>query len=179
MEFKESKTYANLLTAFAGESQAHTKYSYYAAQSRKEGYEQFGAIFDETSHNEREHAEIWFKYLHGESMPDTMSNLIDCIAGEHYEWADMYKHFAEEARAEGYEKLAVLFDLVGSVEKTHEERFEKLKQNLEQGIVFTESQETVWLCRNCGYIHVGKQAPTVCPVCAHPQAYFERKANNY
>ena len=179
MEFKGSKTEANLMTAFAGESQARNKYSYYASKAKKDGYQQIAAIFEETANNEKEHAKIWFKELHGGSVPSTVENLADAASGENYEWTEMYKSFAETAKEEGFDRIAALFEMVGAIEKEHEERYKKLLANLEEGIVFADTDEVVWVCRNCGHIHVGKNAPEVCPVCAHPQAYFERKANNY
>ena len=179
MEFKGSKTEANLMAAFAGESQARNKYTYYASQAKKDGYEHIANIFQMTADNEKEHAKIWFKQLHGGKIPGTMENLLDGAAGEHYEWTDMYKGFAEEAKAEGFNEIAALFQMVGDIEKEHEERYRKLIENLEKGIVFERSNEVVWICRNCGHIHVGKNAPSVCPVCKHPQAYFELRAENY
>ena len=170
MEFKGSKTEANLMAAFAGESQARNKYTYYASQAKKDGYEQIANIFQMTADNEKEHAKIWFKQLHGGKVPGTMENLLDGAAGEHYEWTDMYK---------GFNEIAALFQMVGDIEKEHEERYRKLIENLEKGIVFERSNEVVWICRNCGHIHVGKNAPVVCPVCKHPQAYFELRAENY
>ena len=179
MEFKGSRTEANLMAAFAGESQARNKYTYYASKAKKEGYQQIAAIFEETAGNEKEHAKIWFKELNGGEVPDTMTNLADAAAGENYEWTEMYKQFAEEAREEGFTRIAALFEMVGKIEKEHEERYKKLLSSLEGGIVFEDTEEVVWVCRNCGHIHVGKKAPVVCPVCKHPQAYFERKAANY
>ena len=179
MEFKGSKTEANLMTAFAGESQARNKYSYYASKAKKDGYQQIAAIFEETANNEKEHAKIWFKELHGGAVPSTVENLADAASGENHEWTEMYRSFAETAKEEGFDRIASLFEMVGAIEKEHEERYKKLLENLESGIVFTDTDEVVWVCRNCGHIHVGKNAPEICPVCAHPQAYFERKANNY
>ncbi len=179
MEFKGSKTEANLMAAFAGESQARNKYTFYASQAKKEGYEQIAAIFEETAHNEKEHAELWFKYLHNGSIGTTLANLEDGASGEHYEWSEMYKEFSETAKQEGFTEIATVMKLVADIEKSHEERYRKLIQNLEQDIVFKCNEETVWVCRNCGYIHVGKAAPAICPACKHPQAYFERKAKNY
>ena len=179
MEFKGTKTEANLMTAFAGESEARNKYTFYASQARKDGYEQIGDIFDMTAANEREHAKIWFKYLHGGKIGSTPENLRDAAAGENFEWTTMYKNFAEEAKQEGFEELATLFTLVGGIEKEHEERFKTLAENLDKGIVFARSGEVVWLCRNCGYLHVGKEAPKICAVCKHPQSFFEIKAQNY
>lgn len=179
MELKGSKTEANLLAAFSGESQARNKYTYYAATARKEGYEQIGDIFDQTAANEKEHAEIWFKYLHDGSLPDTTQSLLDAAEGEHYEWTTMYKEFAEIADQEGFTEIAAIMRLVANIEKEHEERFKKLSVNLKENKVFTRDGEQVWLCRNCGHIHVGKSAPQVCPVCKHQQSYFEIKAENY
>lgn len=179
MEFKGSRTEANLMAAFAGESQARNKYTYFASKAKKEGYQQIAAIFEETAGNEKEHAKIWFKELHDGEVPTTAENLKAAAEGENYEWTEMYKQFAEEAREEGFNRIAVLFEMVGKIEKEHEERYKKLLASLEDGIVFEETEEVVWVCRNCGHIHVGKKAPVVCPVCKHPQAYFERKAENY
>lgn len=178
MELKGSKTEANLKTAFAGESEATNKYTYYASKAKKDGYNQIAAIFEETAGNEREHAKLWFKLLHG-GMPDTMENLKDAAAGENYEWTDMYKTFAEEARAEGFNEIADLFDGVAAIEKEHEERYKKLIANIEGGLVFSRDNDMIWQCANCGHIVVGKKAPGVCPVCAHPQSYFQIKAENY
>ena len=178
MELKGSKTEANLKTAFAGESEARNKYTYYASKAKKEGYEQIAALFTETANNEKEHAKIWFKLL-TDGIQDTVTNLKDAAAGEHYEWTDMYAKFAKEAREEGFDYIANLFDGVAAIEKEHEERYRKLLANIEQGIVFSRDGDMVWQCANCGHIHVGKEAPEICPVCAHPRAYFERKAENY
>ena len=175
---KGTKTEANLLTAFAGESQARNKYTYYASAAKKEGYEQIAAIFQETADNEKEHAKIWFKLLHG-GMPDTTTNLTDAAAGEHFEWVDMYAKFAQEAKEEGFARIAYLFDAVAKIEKEHEERYLKLLSNLKEDIVFKKGEEIVWICRNCGHIHVGKEAPVKCPVCDHPQSYFQERAENY
>ena len=180
MEFKGSRTEANLMAAFAGESQARNKYTYYAAQARQEGYEQIGAIFEETAHNEKEHAELWFKYLHNGSIGPTRANLADAASGEHYEWSEMYKEFSEIAKEEGFTEISAVKSLVANIERAHEERYLKLLQNLEKNVVFQcEDGQTVWICRNCGHIHTGKTAPGMCPVCKKPQAYFERKAQNY
>lgn len=175
---KGSKTEQNLMTAFAGESQAHTKYLYYASKAKKDGYVQIGALFEETARNEKEHAKIWFKLLHG-GMPSTAENLQDAADGENYEWTDMYKGFAETAREEGFSEIADLFNGVAAIEKEHEERYKKLLANVQGGLVFSKDGDTVWQCANCGHIVVGKQAPEVCPVCAHPQAYFQVRAENY
>ncbi len=179
MELKGTKTEANLLAAFAGESQAHTKYQYYASKAKKDGYEQIAALFQETAGNEKEHAKIWFKLLHGGSVPGTIENLQDAAAGENYEWTDMYATFAKEAKEEGFDKIATLFAMVGAIEKEHEERYRKLLANIEEGIVFSRDGDTIWKCRNCGHIVVGKKAPQLCPVCDHPEAFFEIKAENY
>ena len=176
---KGTRTEANLMAAFAGESQATNKYTYYASKAKKDGYVQIANIFEETARNEREHAKIWFKLLHGGSVPGTMDNLADAAAGENYEWTDMYATFAKEAREEGFEEIAFLFDGVAAIEKEHEERYRKLLANIEGGLVFSRDGDMIWQCGNCGHIHVGPKAPQVCPVCAHPQAYFELKANNY
>lgn len=178
-DLKGTKTEANLATAFAGESQAHTKYLYYASKAKKDGYVQIAELFEETAHNEKEHAKIWFKLLHGGAIPGTMDNLKDAATGENYEWTDMYKTFAEEARAEGFDEIAELFDGVGAIEKHHEERYIKLLQNIEGGLVFSRDGEQIWQCSNCGHIVVGKKAPEECPVCAHAQAYFRIEALNY
>ncbi len=179
MNLKGSKTEKNLLAAFAGESQAYTKYTYYASKARKDGYQQIGDLFEETAKNEKEHAKIWFKQLHGGEMPETTENLKDAAAGENYEWTDMYATFAKEAEEEGFTELARLFKGVAAIEKAHEERYLKLLKNIEDGIVFSRDGDTIWKCGNCGHIVVGKKAPEVCPVCAHPKAYFEIKAENY
>ncbi len=179
MDLKGSKTEANLAIAFAGESQARNKYTYFASKAKKEGYQQIAAIFEETAANEKEHAEIWFKYLCGGAIASTAENLKAAAAGEHEEWTDMYANFAKVAKEEGFDRLAFLFDAVGKIEKTHEERYLKLLDNLTANEVFEKAEPVVWVCRNCGHVHVGKQAPEVCPVCAHPQAYFELKGQNY
>ena len=178
-ELKGSKTEANLLTAFAGESQATNKYTYYASKAKKDGYEQIAAIFTETANNEREHAKLWFKHLHGGAVPATTENLADAAAGENYEWTEMYAEFAKVAREEGFLAIAAQFEGVAKIEKGHEERYRKLLANIEGGLVFSRDGDMVWQCRNCGHIVVGKAAPAACPVCAHPQAYFEIMANNY
>lgn len=179
MELKGSKTEANLKTAFAGESEARNKYTYYASKARKDGYHQIADIFEETAANEKEHAKLWFKLLQGGSIADTMTNLKDAAEGENYEWTDMYKTFAEEAKAEGFVQIAALFEGVAAIEKEHEERYRKLLDNIEKGIVFSRDGDMIWQCANCGHIVVGKKAPEVCPVCAHPQSYFQIKAENY
>ena len=177
-ELKGSKTEANLMTAFAGESQARNKYTYYASKAKKDGYVQIAAIFEETANNEKEHAKMWFKLLHG-GIGDTVDNLKDAAAGENYEWTDMYAGFAKTAREEGFDHIADLFEGVAKIEKEHEERYLKLVKNLEEGLVFSRDGDVIWQCANCGYIVIGKKAPEVCPVCAHPQAYFQIKAENY
>ena len=179
MELKGSKTESNLLAAFAGESQARNKYTYYASKAKKDGYEQIAAIFEETAANEKEHAKMWFKLLHGGDIPGTMENLEDAAAGENYEWTDMYAEFAKTAKEEGFDHIAYLFEEVAKIEKEHEERYRKLIGNIEEGIVFSRDGDKIWKCRNCGHIHIGKQAPEVCPVCAHPKSFFELKAENY
>ena len=179
MELKGSRTEANLMAAFAGESQARNKYTYYASKARKDGYEQIAAIFEETANNEKEHAKMWFKELHGGDIPTTAENLLDAAEGENYEWTDMYAEFAKVAHEEGFERIAYLFEGVAAIEKEHEERYLKLLDNVKEGKVFDCGEVKVWKCRNCGHIHVGKTAPAVCPVCSHPQAYFEIKAENY
>ncbi len=176
---KGTKTEANLMAAFAGESQARNKYTYYASKAKKDGYVQIANIFEETAANEKEHAKIWFKLLHDGAIPDTMTNLKDAAEGENYEWTDMYAQFAKEAREEGFEDIAVLFDEVGKIEKEHEERYRKLIANIEGGLVFSRDGDCIWQCSNCGHIVVGQKAPEVCPVCNHPQAYFQLKAENY
>ena len=178
MEFKDSKTYKNLETAFAGESQARNKYTYYASKAKKEGYEQIAELFTATANNEKEHAKIWFKLLH-DGMPDTLTNLKDAAEGENYEWTDMYATFAKEAKEEGFDHIAYLFEQVGAIEKEHEERYRKLLANIEDGLVFSREGDMVWECGNCGHIHVGQGAPKVCPVCDHPQAHFRLRATNY
>ena len=179
MDLKGTKTEANLKAAFAGESEARNKYTYYAAKAKKEGYVQIAALFEETAANEKEHAKIWFKLLHGGEIPDTASNLEDAAAGENYEWTDMYARFAEEAKEEGFDQIAYLFESVGAIEKEHEERYLKLLANLKDGIVFSRDQDMIWQCANCGHVVVGKKAPEICPVCSHPKAYFQIKAENY
>ena len=179
MNLKGSKTEANLMTAFAGESQARNKYTYYASKATKEGYEQIAAIFTETANNEKEHAKLWFKLLHDGDVPNTEANLADAAAGENYEWTEMYAEFAKIAKEEGFDRIAYLFEAVGKIEKEHEERYRKLLENVKGGLVFSKDGDMVWVCRNCGHIHIGKNAPEVCPVCAHPKAYFELRAQNY
>ena len=177
MELKGSKTEANLLAAFAGESQARNKYTYFASKAKKEGYVQIANLFEETANNEKEHAKIWFKLLDG--IGSTAEHLKAAAEGENYEWTDMYATFAKEAREEGFDHIANLFEMVGEIEKEHEQRYLKLLANVENGLVFSKEGDTVWQCSNCGHIVIGKKAPEVCPVCAHPQAYFQVKAENY
>jgi len=179
MELKGSKTEANLMAAFAGESQARNKYSYYASKAKKDGYEQIAAIFEETANNEKEHAKMWFKQLHGGSVPSTIENLKDAASGENYEWTEMYKEFSEIAKEEGFDEIARLFKMVGDIEKHHEERYKKLLENIENGTVFHKEEETIWVCRNCGHVYYGKDALKVCPVCDHPESYMELRATNY
>ncbi len=179
MELKGSKTEQNLMSAFAGESQARNKYTYFASQARKEGYEQIASIFEETANNEKEHAKLWFKELNGGSVPSTLDNLNDAANGENYEYTTMYSDFAKEAREEGFDRIADLFERVGEIEKEHENRYRKLIDNIEKELVFSSEGDTIWICRNCGHVVIGKKAPLVCPVCAHKQSFFERKANNY
>ena len=179
MELKGSRTEANLMAAFAGESQARNKYTYYASKARKEGYEQIAAIFEETANNEKEHAKMWFKELHGGDIPTTAENLLDAAEGENYEWTDMYAEFAKVAHEEGFERIAYLFEGVAAIEKEHEERYRKLLKNVEDKLVFSKDGEAIWICRNCGHVVVGKEAPKVCPVCAHPQSFFELRKENY
>ena len=179
MELKGSKTEKNLEAAFAGESEARNKYTYYASQAKKDGYIQISNIFEETAKNEKEHAKLWFKELKGGSMPDTKGNLKDAAEGEYYEWTDMYPGFAKEAREEGFTRIATLFEMVAKIEKGHEGRYKKLLKNIEDEIIFSRDGSCIWQCSNCGHIVVGKNAPKICPVCQHPQSYFEIKAENY
>ena len=179
MELKGSKTEKNLMDAIAGESQARNKYTYFASKAKKEGYEQIAAIFQETADNEKEHAKLWFKLLCGGDIPTTAQNLADAAAGENFEWTDMYDRMAKEAKEEGFDHIAFLFEEVGKIEKEHEARYKKLLENVQDGKVFEAGEIKIWKCRNCGHIVVGTKAPAVCPVCAHPQAYFEIKAENY
>ena len=173
MNIKGTKTEKNLMEAFAGESQARNKYTFYSSKAKKEGYEQIAAIFDETAGNEKEHAKLWFKYLHNGEVPSTLENLIDAAAGEHGEWTSMYERMAKEAKEEGFDELAAKFLGVAAIEKRHEERYLKLAQIVKEGKVFKKTSKKVWICRNCGHVYVGDEAPKVCPVCNHPQAYFE------
>ena len=177
-DLKGSRTEANLMAAFAGESQARNKYTFYASKAKKDGYEQIARIFLETADNEKEHAKIWFKLLH-DGMPGTPENLLDAAGGENYEWTEMYAQFAKEAKEEGFDHIAWLFEAVGKIEKEHEERYRALINNIQNNQVFVKPGESVWQCSNCGHIHIGKEAPGVCPVCEHPQAYFQIKAENY
>jgi rubrerythrin len=179
VDFESSQTKKNLEAAFAGESQATNKYAYYASKAKKEGYVQIADIFTETSGNEREHAKLWFKYLHGGEVPDTLTNLKDAAAGENYEWTDMYAGFAKTAEEEGFKEIAAKFRLVGDIEKAHEERYLKLAGRVEKGEVFEREGVKVWKCLNCGHLHVGPKAPKICPACNHPQSYFEEQVVNY
>jgi rubrerythrin len=179
MELKGSQTEKNLMEAFAGESQARNKYTYFASKAKKDGYEQIAAIFEETAGNEKEHAKIWFKYLNGGDVPTTTDNLKAAADGENYEWTDMYESFAKTAEEEGFTEIAEKFRQVGEIEKHHEERFRKLLKNIEDEVVFSKDGDKIWICRNCGHVVVGKSAPDVCPVCNHPKSYFEVKAENY
>lgn len=179
MELKGSKTEKNLMEAFAGESMARNKYNYYASKAKKDGYEQIAAIFEETAGNEKEHAKLWFKELHNGSIPETLENLLDAAHGENYEWTDMYAKFAKEAQEEGFDRIANLFASVAKIESEHEKRYLKLVENIRANQVFLKEETTVWVCRNCGHIHVGKEAPKVCPTCSHPQSFFEVRSQNY
>lgn len=179
MNLKGTKTEKNLQEAFAGESQARNKYTYYASKAKKDGYEQIAAFFEETAGNEKEHAKMWFKYLHDGSVPSTIENLKDAAAGEHGEWTEMYARMAKEAREEGFEEIARKFELVGDIEKRHEERYLALLKNIEDKTVFAKNEEKMWICRNCGHVHIGKEAPEKCPTCDHPQSYFEVLNNNF
>ncbi len=178
-ELKGTKTEKNLMDAFAGESMARNKYTYFASKARKEGYEQIAALFEETAGNEKEHAKMWFKYLEGGEIGDTLSNLKAAAEGENYEWTDMYDRMAKEAEEEGFKEIAAKMRMVGAIEKHHEERYRKLLKNIEDAVVFSREGDCVWVCRNCGHIVVGKKAPKVCPVCLHPQSFFEIKAENF
>lgn len=178
-ELKGTKTEANLKTAFAGESEARNKYTFFASKAKKDGYVQISKIFEETAGNEKEHAELWYKYLHGGEIGTTTENLLDAAEGENYEWSDMYATFAKEAREEGFLELAAKFEGVAKIEREHENRYRKLLQNIESGIVFSREGDTIWQCSNCGHIVIGKKAPEICPVCAHPKSYFQIKAENY
>ena len=179
MELKGSKTEQNLKEAFAGESQARNKYTYYASKAKKDGYEQISAFFEETANNEKEHAKLWFKLLKGGDIPTTTVNLKDAAEGENYEWTEMYANFARMAREEGFNDIAIAFEGVAKIEKSHEERYKKLLANIEDNSIFEKSEEKIWICRNCGHIHVGNKAPEMCPVCSHPKAFFELRSTNY
>ena len=178
-ELKGTKTEQNLMTAFAGESQARNKYTYFASKAKKEGYVQIASIFEETANNEKEHAKLWFKYLHNGEIASTMENLKDAAAGENYEWTDMYDRMAKEAEEEGFTEIAAKFRGVAAIEKHHEERYRKLLKNIDDKVVFSREGECIWICRNCGHIVIGKSAPKICPVCNHPQSYFELRKENY
>ena len=178
-DLKGTKTEKNLMEAFAGESQARNKYTYFASKAKKEGYEQIAAIFLETAGNEKEHAELWFKYLNGGQLNDTVANLEEAAAGENFEWTDMYDRMAREADEEGFKEIAAKFRMVGAIEKHHEERYRKLAQNIKDGVVFSRDGDYIWVCRNCGHVVIGKKAPEICPCCLHAQSYFELKAENY
>ena len=178
-DLKGTKTEKNLMEAFAGESQARNKYTYFASKAKKEGYEQISAIFLETAGNEKEHAELWFKYLNGGQLNDTVSNLLEAAAGENFEWTDMYDRMAREADEEGFKEIAAKFRMVGAIEKHHEERYRKLAENIKDGLVFSRDGDRIWVCRNCGHVVIGKKAPELCPCCAHPKSYFELKNENY
>lgn len=178
-DLKGTKTEQNLMEAFAGESQARNKYTYYASQAKKDGYVHIAKIFEETANNEKEHAKLWFKYLHGGAVPDTAANLLDAALGEYGEWTDMYARMAKEAREEGFLEIAIKFEMVAKIEKAHEERYRKLLANVEGDLVFTKDGDAIWECSNCGHIVIGKKAPEMCPVCNHPKAYFMVKAENY
>ena len=177
-ELKGTKTEQNLMAAFAGESQAHTKYLYYASKAKKDGYVQMASLFEETAKNEKEHAKLWFELLHG-GMPSTPENLADAAAGENYEWTDMYAGFAKVAEEEGFPEIAAKFEMVGAIEKEHEERYRTLLSNIEKAIVFSRDGDVIWQCSNCGHIVIGKEAPGICPVCDHPQSYFQLRAENF
>jgi len=179
MDIKGTKTEANLMAAFAGESQARNKYTYYASKAKKDGFVQISKIFEETANNEKEHAKIWFKLLHDGEVPTTEVNLKDAADGEYYEWTDMYANFAKEAKTEGFDKIAFLFESVAKIEKEHEERYRKLLDNVKGELVFSKDKDVVWQCSNCGHIVIGKKAPAMCPVCNHPRDYFEIKSTNY
>lgn len=179
MELKGSKTEKNLMTAFQGESMARNKYTYFASKARKDGYEQIAAIFEETANNEKEHAKIWFKLLNGGEINSTIDNLNEAADGENFEWTDMYENFAKDAKEEGFDKIAYLFEGVAKIEKEHEERYRKLISNIDNELVFSSDNDTIWICRNCGHVVIGKKAPEVCPICNHKKSFFERKANNY
>ncbi len=178
-ELKGTRTEANLMAAFAGESQARNKYTYYASKARKDGYEQIASLFEATANNEKEHAKMWFKLLHGGEVPSTEINLADAAEGENYEWTDMYARMAEEAKAEGFDTIAYQFEAVGKIEKEHEDRYRKLLSNIQDGVVFSRDGDMIWECGNCGHVVIGKKAPELCPVCKHPKSFFFIKAQNY
>ena len=179
MELKGSRTEQNLMAAFAGESQARNKYTYYASEARKAGYTIIADIFEETAGNEKEHAKLWFKLLHDGKVPDTATNLLDAAEGENYEWTDMYASFAETAKEEGFDRIAYLFQAVGAIEKEHEERYRAILEQLNTDTIFVSEEVQIWICTNCGHIHTGKKAPEMCPVCQHPKAYFQKKVNKF
>ena len=179
MELKGSRTEQNLMTAFAGESQARNKYTYYASEAKKAGYTVIADIFEETANNEKEHAKLWFKLLHGDKVPATATNLLDAADGENYEWTDMYANFAKTAKEEGFDRIAYLFEAVGKIEKEHEERYRAILEKLNAETIFVSEEVQVWICTNCGHIHVGKKAPEMCPVCQHPKSYFQKKVNAF
>ena len=179
MELKGSRTEQNLMAAFAGESQARNKYTYYASEARKAGYTVIADIFEETAGNEKEHAKLWFKLLHDGKVPDTATNLLDAAEGENYEWTDMYASFAETAKEEGFDRIAYLFQAVGAIEKEHEERYRAILEQLNTDTIFVSEEVQIWICTNCGHIHTGKKAPEMCPVCQHPKAYFQKKVNKF
>ena len=178
-DLKGTKTEKNLREAFAGESQARNKYTYFASKAKKDGYVQIAALFEETAANEKEHAKLWYKYLNGGQVSDTQANLADAANGENYEWTDMYARMAKEAREEGFDEIAAKFEMVGAIEKHHEERYRKLLNNIEDDIVFSRDGDVIWQCSNCGHLVIGKKAPELCPVCVHPKSYFQIKAENY
>ena len=179
MELKGSRSEQNLMTAFAGESQARNKYTYYASEAKKAGYTVIADIFEETANNEKEHAKLWFKLLHGDKVPDTATNLLDAADGENYEWTDMYANFAKTAKEEGFDRIAYLFEAVGKIEKEHEERYRAILEKLNAETIFVSEEVQVWICTNCGHVHVGKKAPEMCPVCQHPKSYFQKKVNAF
>ncbi len=179
MELKGTKTEENLMKAFAGESQARNKYTYFASKAKKEGYEQIASIFEETANNEKEHAKIWFKLLNGGEVPSTIENLLKAAEGENDEWTSMYSEFAQTAKEEGFDHIAYLFEGVAKIEKEHEERYRQLLENIKSETVFKKEKETMWICRNCGHVHYGKTAPEICPICSHPKSYFQVKNENY